>query len=128
MKKRIKYFQDEVLRWMDLFGLGRWSVKWVGWDTIPADFRDADAAARSDVPARLVEFTINPDKLKDKSDAWISRCALHEVAHVLTARMEDFAYKSNVDHDAIDEEREALAKSIERAFFGPVDSNDAEVV
>jgi hypothetical protein len=121
---QIKHFQDEVLKYLDLFGLGRWSVKWENWNAVVADnpdFEDAAAAACNNTGSRLAKFSVNPTVIADKSDTYISRCALHEVTHVLTARLEDYAYAVKADSEAVSEETEAIAKAMERAFFGPVD-------
>ena len=125
-KDKIKYFQDEVVRWMELFGLGRWSIKWVEWVDAVEDSRGsiegADAAANTNHISRNVRMAVNPVKLEGKSEQWISRTALHEVTHVLTARLEDFAASEDViNNETIEEEVEAIAKAMEHVFFGMVD-------
>jgi uncharacterized protein YdaT len=118
-----KYFQEEVIRWMNLFGLGRWSIRWEDWNTVATEnpeLRNACAAASIVLDDRRAEFAINPEIANSRSKEYVSRCALHEVTHVLTIRLENFA-TADVEQAHIDEESEAIAKAMERAFFGPVD-------
>ena len=127
-KEKVQFYRDEIVRWMNKFGLGRWSIKWEEWDTVVdqmPSFKNAAATSASDVDDRSVTFAVNPEMLDRHSDEYASRCALHEVTHVLTARLEAFTKNEDmIDADFIDEETEAIAKAMERAFFGPVDMQE----
>lgn len=120
LDKKIKFYRDEVVRYLELLGIGQWAVKWEDWTDLPKNMQEQDAAISYDTSGRLAYFAINPAEIKTKSDTWISRSALHEATHVLTAQLEHYAKHGGSD-DMIDTECEAIARSMEKAFFGMVD-------
>ena len=116
-------YQNAIVEHMDKFGLGRWSVRVLPWSEVPDKYEDADAVTSGDTTSRFAKFAINPDKCADRSDTYVSRCALHEVTHILTKRLEEMARSEDVVPEReIDEEIEAIAKAMERAFYGMVDA------
>lgn len=119
-KDKIKFYQDEIIRYLELFGCGQWAVKWYDWSETPAEFQEQDACISYDVPGRLASFSVNPEEIKDKADTWISRSALHESTHVLTSILEYYA-KTGASDALIEAECEAIARSLEKMFFGMVD-------
>ncbi len=116
--KQTKHYQDEVVRYMELFGLGQWSIRFDEWDDIADEgvMREtAEAVTEWDTGSRFVRFGLNP--AYKATDAALSRSAVHEVTHVLTAKLFVLAGQTDVSS----EEAEAIAKSMERAFYGPVE-------
>ena len=122
VKQKTKYYQDQVLHWIEKFGLGRWSVKFIDWTDIPESHQDGEAAVAISVPERLAKFAVNPDHIADKGDTWIERSALHEVDHMRNERLAMMAKKGGYSEEEIEEEMEALAKSMERFMYGMVDA------
>lgn len=114
-KDLFKLFKDECIKWLNAFGLTDWSVTF--------------SCEGNTITGPLASVQYTPDGLSAHitiSKYWedqpmtkiqIQRCALHEVCHILTARMELLAQERFISEREIMEESEKIARKIEHSIW-----------
>jgi len=116
-------YAENIAMHLDSFGLGRWAVTVEGWNK---DLKEEYMAMTStNVEGRTVAFNLNAKEIlkhyPTTAERFVDRCAIHEVTHLLTARLAEYAMSRTIDKDALDEEMEAIAVAMERFVFGQVE-------
>ncbi|BDQ35919.1 hypothetical protein SYK_02790 [Pseudodesulfovibrio nedwellii] len=110
-----KLFKATCLEWVEKFSLGQWHHNF---EHCHLDVEGRCAQVAFTIGSRHTLFslskvwTVKPTKLE------IKKAALHEVTHVLTARLYDFATARFVNKDEILEEFEAISRALEHAIYG----------
>lgn len=111
-KELFKLFKDECIKWLNAFGLTDWSIIFTC------------SGRAEDGPLAYVNYShdglsanINLAKhwFEDEplTKVQIQRCALHEVCHILTARLELLAQERFISENEIVSESEKIARKIE---------------
>lgn len=87
-KKDFELYCEEVQKWMGIFGLNDWQLLFeYGTD---GDEDIAQVEMYTDSRMARFRFAIEWDAIYPKDDDNISRCAFHEVVHVLLGDLERF--------------------------------------
>lgn len=114
-------FRQKTIKYLEYFGLGRWSIQFKPWSAYDGEYPDAYAAVKIDSQARAATFFVNDSFLESASESQITRTAMHEAAHVLLQRLQVYAMDRTGTVEDIEEEVEAIIKALEYSLFGIVD-------
>ena len=117
-KKQFKIFQDQVIKWLEYFGLKGWQVHFIHKKT------DARAKLIFNCVGRIATFILSADwsKIDDDgiqiTDHDIRKCAFHEVCELLLGRLNDMAkQRFNLDELDVDEELHHIIRTLENVIF-----------
>lgn len=111
-----KFFKDECIKWLDAFGLADWTVVFTCEGSVEHD--GALAGVWFSPDGLNAQINISKDWVDQPvTKIQIQRCALHEVCHILTARMEILASERFITQKEIVEESEKIARRVEHYLW-----------
>lgn len=111
-----KFFKDECIKWLESFGLADWTV------TFSCEGEAVENNAYASVHFSPDGLNAHINITRDWYDQpvtknQIQRCALHEVCHILTARLELMAQDRFITEKEIVDESERIARRFEHYLW-----------
>ena len=113
--KDFKIFRDECRKWIDIFGLKSWSVKY---DHRNAAGKDTLASCCYSVTDRVATLVLSKDWGNDVVDDYqIEKSAFHEVCELFLANIRTLAEYRYTTMLEIDEEVHAVIRTLENVLY-----------
>ena len=115
-KKQFEIFKQEVLVWLDFFGMKGWQVHFLHKKT------DARARIIFNCVGRIATFVLSADWSELEgiqfTDHDIRKCAFHEVCELFLGRLNDMAtQRFNLDELDVEEEIHQIIRTLENVIF-----------
>jgi len=114
--KHFDIFKKEVYRWIDRFGLGDWRVDCYHEHNLEGTRASCVFRCQGMAADIYLEREWKDEKIKIVN---IRSSALHEVAHILLAKLyEQATSRFGITEDQITEATEGIIRRLEKAFMG----------
>jgi hypothetical protein len=114
-EKQFKIYKKEVKKWIKIFGLYGWTIKYIHDQPI---LGDGLAGVLPDLDARTVVFILNEDWVIPPKKKDIKLVAFHEVMELLLFRLNTLAKARYMQSEYdIDEEIHNIIKIFENRIF-----------
>lgn len=123
LQSKIKFFKQEVKRYIDLFGLYDWELyfdKEKSPDCRASCIVDSNPQGEA---SRIVTICYDEDWLKEENDLkQISKTAYHEVNELLLSKLREFSTNREiyVSHREVDDEVHRIIRIFENRIFDKI--------
>ena len=121
-KRHFKIFSREIEQWAQKLGMHEWRI--TVFHKKNARVENARASFVAYVQDRIATIYLEPDWGEGDyrlSDCIIRKSAMHEILHLLFARLTYLSVSRAATQEQIDEEEHALVHRLEALFFGTLE-------